>query len=141
MRRTWIAVSLVAAVVMIVALPAWAKGGGGGGSTISLVIPNAAAAATSSGPQSPSFGQQVTFAESTTATAYPWVDAKCSQNGKVVYEQFAGFYSGYTGSQMFTLGPTQMWSGGAASCTAALVSYDKNGSPRTLATTSFTVSG
>ncbi len=138
MRRTWIAVSLVAAVVMIVALPAWAKGGGAGGSTISLVIPGAAA---TSGSSSPSFGQQVTFAESTTATAYPWVDTKCSQNGQVVYEQFAGFYASYSGSQMFTLGPTQMWSGGAASCTAALVSYDKNGNPRTLATTSFNVSG
>lgn len=139
MRRTWIAVSLAAAVVMIAALPAWAaKGGGGGGSTISLVVPGAAPTA---GQVTPSFGQTVTFAESTTATAYPWVDTKCSQNGKVVYEQFAGFYASYSGSQMFTLGPTQSWTGGAASCTAALVSYDRNGSPRTLATTSFNVSG
>ncbi len=138
MRRTWIAVALAAAVVMIAALPAWARGGGGGGSTINLVIPGAAP---TSGPATASFGQQVTFAESTSATAYPWVDTKCSQNGQTVYEQWAGFYGSYTGSQMFTLGPTQMWTGGAANCTAALVSFDKNGSPRTLATTSFSVSG
>jgi hypothetical protein len=57
-----------------------------------------------------------------------------------VYEQWAGFFASYTGSQMFTLGPTQLWGGGAASCTAALVSFDRNGNPRTLATTSFNVS-
>jgi len=140
MRRTWIAVSLAAAVMMIAALPAWARGGGGGGgSTINLVIPGAAS--TTAGASSPSFGQQVTFSESTTATAYPWVDTKCSQNGQVVFEQFAGFFASYSGSQMFTLGPTQLWSGGAANCTASLISYDRNGSPKALATTSFSVSG
>jgi hypothetical protein len=134
MRRTSIALSIAAAVVMIAALPAWGKGT----SSISLVIPNAS---TSTSTSSPSFGQQVTFHESTTATSYPWVDTKCSQNGSVVYEQWAGFYASYSGSQMFTLGPTQLWTGGAASCTAALVSFDRSGNPKTLATTSFTVSG
>src|SRR4051794_38243866 len=136
MRRTSIALSIAAAVVMIAALPAWGRGGGG--SSISLVVPNAATTAPSSGP---SYGQQVTFKESTSATAYPWVDTKCTQNGTVVYEQWAGFYASYSGSQMFTLGPTQLWTGGAASCTAALVSFDRSGRPQTLATTSFTVSG
>jgi hypothetical protein len=139
MRRTWIAVSLVVAVVMIVALPAWARGGGG--STISLVIPTSGLASTTSGTASPSFGQQVTFAESTTATSTPWVETKCYQSGQLVYDAWAGFFASYSGSQMFTLGPTQLWTGGAANCTADLVGYSKTGKATTLASTSFSVSG
>jgi hypothetical protein len=134
MRKGLITLSLAAAALLIVALPANA---GKSNSSISLVMPNAATTAGNSGPQ---FGSQVTFAVST-GSSFPWVDTTCSQNGQVVYEQFAGFYAGYTGSDMFTLGPTQLWSGGTATCTAKLVTYDKNGRPSTLASTNFTVAG
>lgn len=140
MRRTWIAVSLVAAVMMIAALPAFARGGGGG-SSITLVIPGQASAANTAGSASPSFGQQVTFNESTTATSYPWVETRCYQNGQLVYDAWAGFYPSYTGSEMFTLGPTELWSGGSASCTANLDNMGRTGKPSVLASTSFTVSG
>src|SRR5262249_34332655 len=124
---------LAAAAVLVAALPASA-----GRSSISLVVPNAATAGATTA--APHFGSQVTFGVST-STSYPWVDTKCSQNGQVVYEQWAGFFSSYSGGQMFPLGPTQLWSGGAASCTATLVSFDKNGRPSTLASTSFDVAG
>jgi hypothetical protein len=132
MRRGLITVALAVTAAMIVAFPASAAK-----SSITLVMPSAAVNGGSTGPQ---YGTQVTFAVSTT-TAYPWVDTQCSQNGQVVYEQWAGFFASYGGSQMFTLGPTQLWSGGAATCTATLVSYDKNGRQSTLASTNFNVAG
>jgi len=58
-----------------------------------------------------------------------------------VYEQWAGFFDSYAYGTMFTLGPTQLWSGGAASCTATLVSFDKNGRASALASTSFNAAG
>jgi hypothetical protein len=73
---------------------------------------------------SPSFGQQVTFTVSTTATAYPWVELRCYQGGANVYYASVGYYPSYMFPQTFTLGPTPSWSGGAANCTASLVSYD-----------------
>jgi hypothetical protein len=87
----------------------------------------------------PSYGQQVTFTVSTTATAYPWVEVKCSQGGAVVYDNWVGYFSSYMFPQVFTLGPTAMWSGGAASCTAYLVNEGAK-RPSTLGTLSFSVS-
>jgi len=134
MRRNLTTLFLIAAIGLVAALSASA----GSRSSISLVVPTAAGAAATSAPQ---FGTQVTFAVTTTATAYPWVDTKCSQNGELVYEQWAGFFDGYVGSDMFTLGPTALWSGGAASCTATLVTFDRNGRAAKLASTSFNVVG
>lgn len=87
----------------------------------------------------PAFGETITFNVSTTA-AYPWVKAECAQNDQIVYQQWAGLYPSYSGSQIFTLGPTELWTGGSASCTATLLVFDKRGDPRTLATSSFQVS-
>jgi hypothetical protein len=122
---------LAAAIFLLTALPTSAATR----SSIRLVVPTTAGAAATTAP---SFGTQVTF-DLTTTASFPWVDTKCSQNGQLVYEQWAGFFDSYAGSKMFTLGPTQLWSGGAANCTATLVTYDKNGRPTKLATTSFDV--
>jgi hypothetical protein len=87
----------------------------------------------------PSFGDVVTFTVQTTATAYPWVTVKCSQNGTVVYQQSNAMY---LTASAFTLGPTPMWQGGAASCTASLENWDnysKNGSIVELASMTFAV--
>jgi hypothetical protein len=132
MNKGSIPVFLAAAVVLITAFPASAAR-----SSISLVMPNASATAASTTPK---YGDQVTFSVTTTAS-FPWVDTKCSQGGEVVYEQWAGFFDSYAGSKIFTLGPTQLWTGGAANCTATLVSFDRNGRPSKLASTSFTVAG
>lgn len=88
----------------------------------------------------PTFGNQVTFSINT-SQSYPWVEADCSQNGQIVYQQYAGFFSSYSGSRMFTLGPTELWDGGSASCVARLQSFDSRGTAHTLTETTFQVSG
>ena len=45
-----------------------------------------------------------------------WVHARCYQNGTLVYEQYVKYDANHSGS--LTLGPTPMWSSGAASCKA-----------------------
>jgi hypothetical protein len=87
----------------------------------------------------PSFGQQVTFKVSTTATQYPWVEVRCYQGATLVYDNWVGYFSSYMFPQVFTLGPTQLWAGDAANCTAAVVSEDGR-RPKTLATLTFPVS-
>jgi hypothetical protein len=107
--------------------------GGGGTSTLTLVMVNDL---NSNG--SPNWGDTVTFDVSTTATDQPYVDLTCSQNGVVVYGASTGFFSSYPWpwTQDMTLS-SQMWTGGAAACTARL--YYVNGSKTvTLAKLSFT---
>lgn len=73
-----------------------------------------------------------------TTTTQPWVSVKCSQNGTLVYEQANGIFA-YSLNQIFMLGPTPAWSGGAADCTAYLqdwTNYSK-GKIVTLATMTF----
>lgn len=118
------------------------KGAGGSGgpkssSSIRLVTVAADGAKVVGG--APAFGDQITYDVTTTATTEPYVETSCSQNGKLVYKQTQGFFAGfYGGSQMFTLGPTPNWQGGAASCTARLLAM-VNGDARTLSTTTFDV--
>lgn len=84
-----------------------------------------------------SFAQTTTVLRgSATAT---WVRARCYQDGNLVYEQ----YVSYGGSQSATLslGPTPMWSSGAATCTGE-EGWWRNGSRwRTVGSDTFTVSG
>jgi hypothetical protein len=135
-KRTAVLASLVA-----LSLAATAYAGNGGGpnrssSSISLVLINAAITASSTS-SSPHYGDQVTFNISTDATAYPYVNLKCYQNGKLVGEGWAGFFDGALGGQTFTLWSPQ-WSGGAADCTAWLDMYS-NGRWKELASTGFHV--
>jgi hypothetical protein len=110
-----------------------AKGGKGrpslavGDNTISLVPEGV-----------PHFGQQVTFAVQTTATASPWVTLNCYQNGGQVYHLSLAMSTG--GS--FPLGPTPSWQSGGADCTATLENWDEygsNGRITALASLPFTV--
>ena len=106
-------------------------------STIELVM-LADDGARAAGAQ-PSFGDQVTYDVSTGATAEPYVETTCFQNGTLVSKQSRGFFDGYyAGTQVFTLGPTNLWQGGAATCQARLVMW-VNGKDRTLASMSFDV--
>jgi hypothetical protein len=87
----------------------------------------------------PRFGQQVTFTLSTAGTAFPWVELRCYLGPVLVYDNWVGYFASYQFPQVFTLGPTQLWTGGAANCSATVV--DKNAKrPRTLATLNFAVS-
>lgn len=90
-------------------------GGGttGGGGSISLVMVSDA------GTPGYSWGDQVTFTVSTTATTEPHLSLVCSQNGVEVYNAVTGYYASYpwTSTQIMTLS-SGAWLGGAASCTA-----------------------
>jgi len=83
------------------------------------------------------WGQQVTFNISTDATAYPYVNLKCYQNGNLVAEGWAGFFNGALGDRTFGLYSPQ-WTGGAANCTAWLDMYS-NGKWTQLASTGLQV--
>jgi hypothetical protein len=86
-------------------------GGGGGDTPYTVTVDQAA-------PYH--FGQQITV--STDAPVYPdnmgpWIDLICYQgNTKVLAVTHAGFSGGWYYGWPFTLGPTSMWSGGAAEC-------------------------
>ena len=85
------------------------------------------------------FGQHVTFDVNTTATDYPWVTLRCSQNGINVYQQSNAMFRIQS---TFTLGPTPLWQSGGADCTATLESWDeysKNGKITALASLPFAV--
>lgn len=71
----------------------------------------------------------------------PWINLSCSQNGVVVLTgTHAGFPSGWYYNWPFTLGPTQSWTSGPASCVVT-VTHQGKGKVVTDATTSFSVSG
>jgi hypothetical protein len=141
--------SLVASTSDDVSAPA-AKGGGGGGrkpsggggstggsGSLTLVMVN------DGGTSGTSLGDTVTFNVSTTATTYPWVTVKCSQNGALVYRQSNAIFPTSL-NQIFTLGPTPNWQGGAADGTATHENWDaysKNGSITALASMSFQAAG
>lgn len=82
------------------------------------------------------------FASTTTATVNPggdvYVRARCYQNGDHVYEQYVGVDS--NNQAVLQLGPTPLWSGGAADCTAEEGSFGRNQRWHTIARTSFSVS-
>lgn len=86
----------------------------------------------------PNYGDVVTF-NVTTTQAYPWVTVNCSQNGNSVYSQTAGFFPSYQFPKTYTLGPTQSWSGGAASCNATMFTVSSNGRDKNIATLNFSV--
>ena len=119
----WV-VMLVTSVSGVNLIPAASKHAGHGGTTstssLNLVLLN-------STDGLPHWGQSVTFNESTTATTVPNVSVVCYQNGAVVYAAEAGFYAGYPwpGAQIFILS-SPSWTGGAASCTAALYYFNSN---------------
>lgn len=112
------------------ALAANGKSNGARSSSIELVMPQGRSGGLV-------IGDSVTFTVSTQATAFPWVRARCFQNGGLVYEQWHGLFEGYYTEPIFTLGPTPKWSSGAAECVGDLV--DNGRRDRVLASTAFHV--
>lgn len=119
-----------------------------------MLVPAAVAGKGKGGPTAPSgtiklvplststdgllhYGQNVTFEVYTSATAYPWVLLECSQNGSLVYRHQNGIFPTSL-MQVFTLGLTPAWTGGAADCKAYLQKRDSR-KTTTLATLSFHV--
>ena len=81
------------------------------------------------------------FGGTTTATLNPggdiWALGACYQGDSLVWLQYAHADDGRTAT--FTLGPTPLWQGGAATCIAEEGNWAKNGRWRYVATTTFSV--
>jgi hypothetical protein len=136
-RGTGIAAAVVVLVLAVAPAALAGKPGGGTtggtGGTISLVQMDS--------PDGLShFGRHVTFNVSTTATSMPWVEVKCFVGGTLVYDMSNGIFPTSLG-EIFTLGPTPLWQGGDADCTAYLqnLTGGRRGTAQTLATMSFHV--
>ena len=115
--------------------PGGGSGGSGGSLTYKMVTDN-------NNDGVANFRETVTFVVQTTATVYPYVTLRCKQNGTLVSQESNGIFPTSLSGD-FTLGPTSLWTGGTADCTATLEnwdSYSKHGSITVLASTSFTVS-
>ncbi len=129
---------LVALVLSGAALAGKPGSGGAVKSSGSLKLVLVAADGARTSASAPTFADWITYDVTTTASE-PYVETSCFQNGKLVYKQSRGFFAGYyAGTQMYQLGPTQAWAGGAATCNARLHEW-VNGSDRTLSTTGFDV--
>jgi hypothetical protein len=141
-RRTGLAAAALAVAALTIlgaSAPALAaKGGGGkpsGGSssaTLTLVPLDSTDGVTH-------WGQRVTFDVATTATDSPFVDLACTQAGSTVLGATTGFFASYPWpwTNVITLS-SQMWTAGAADCTARLYYLDGRRS-YTLKTLSFHV--
>jgi hypothetical protein len=82
------------------------------------------------------------YGGTTTATLNPggtsiWAYARCYQGGTLVYAEAVRGNS--SNEATFTLGPTPLWTGGAANCTAEEGTWSRNGKWRAVASTTFNV--
>jgi hypothetical protein len=132
--------ALVATLVVgLMAGTAFAARGGHGGST------GGGSSSVTVSPGGPYvIGQEIYV--TTNAPVYPnntgpWIDLSCTQSGVKVYDTtHSGFDGGWYYNWSFTLGPTYMWTGGAADCTV-WVYHQSNNRLVTDATTTFHVDG
>ena len=106
------------------------------GNTATLTVPNGSYGATTTATLGGA--ATLTARSSSTATTY-WVAAKCYQGGTRVYSEWV--VADAAGNAVLTLGPTELWVGGAASCTAEAGYYGSNYKWRKVASTTFEVAG
>ena len=121
-RIALVAAFLVLALALVPASFAGkGKPGGGGGSTGGTSTIAVSMVTDQNGDGLPNWGDTVTFNVSSTATTEPHVSLKCYQAGTLVYTTQTGYFAGYMWpwTQIMTLS-SGAWTGGAASCTAAL---------------------
>lgn len=112
------------------------KGGGGGGGgkpggggttsgsgSLALVL-----VADNNANGLPNWNDSITFTVSTTATDKPNVSVACYQSNTLVYAASTGYYASYPwpATQIMNL-KSEVWTGGAASCTATLSYIDSSG--------------
>ena len=134
--------AVLAGVVLVLSLalvPAAFAGKGkpGGGSSTSSTI-TGPVIVTDTGTPGLSFGDIVTFNESTTATSQPYVNLLCYQNGVLVMNSWAGFFDqALNSSRDFGL-YSPSWQSGAADCNAWVDMNTRQGMKQ-LASVSFQV--
>jgi hypothetical protein len=127
-KHTIVALGSFVAMLVVAGIATAAKPS----SSLSLMVVGTAA------PAQPSYGGQITFDVATNETDQPYVNVRCYQGAAFVYDNWGSFANGAQPS--FSLS-SNYWTGGAANCTARLVTYDKQGRQRDLATTTFQVAG
>lgn len=73
------------------------------------------------------FAQEITVTTDTPASSKPWIDLSCYQGGaRVLASTHAGFAEGWYYGWPFPLGPTGMWTGGAADCELVVWHQSRN---------------
>ena len=117
---------IVAVLVVLAAVPAYAG-------------PNKASITGDGLNPHADFGQQATFTVAADRVEYPWVNARCFQDGDLVYAQWHGAFDSYRFDPVFTLGPTPSWRSGNAECIAEVGVFNKSGKFRALASYKFAV--
>jgi hypothetical protein len=141
LRRIAFALSFAAALAL--AGVAYAANGAGSNKSSSssisppIVVSAGAPAAAPTSTTPPQFGDTVTFEVSTAATTTPFVNLNCYQNGALVAQGWATFFTGGSPGSFGLSSP--IWKSGAADCDADLGMYSKNGKWNVLASTSFHV--
>lgn len=139
LRRIAFAMSFAAALafagVAVAANGAGSKKASSSSISPPIVVSSGIAAPTST--TAPQFGDTVTFDVSTAATTTPFVNLDCFQNGALVGQGWASFFSGGSPGTFGLSSP--IWTSGAADCTADLGMFSKNGKWKVLASTSFHV--
>jgi hypothetical protein len=126
--------------LLLAAHSAFAGRGGSGGSSSTVTLVQLGGTTVAAASTDPWFGEQVTF-DVHTSSSQPTVVAQCYQDGSLVYAESHGFWSGSAFGTTFTLGPTDRWTGGGATCTTDLIDYTKGKNGQKLASTSFDVTG
>jgi hypothetical protein len=134
MNKGTIATVVGTATMLLIAGAAFA---GKPSSSLSLVVLPSDGVRTAA-TVAPSWGGEITFDVTTTETDRPFVNVRCYQGTSFVYDGWHGFFASYVPEPVFTLAAPGYWEGGAADCTARLVTW-RNGRERTLATTTFRV--
>ena len=130
-----------ASVLAMLSLSAAALAGKQNSSLSLVVLSGDTARSAGTAAAGATYGGDITFDVATSQTDRPFVNVRCYQGDSFVYDAWHGFFDGYYTDPVFTL-DSSYWPGGAASCTARLVDWAGNGArERTLATTSFAVSG
>lgn len=93
-------------------------------------------------PQPVHYGDTVTFAWQASRNVVPWVALYCYQDGKLVGADMLAMDPTNPFGTDFHLGPSGVWTGGAADCRADLLDKTKGKFPgQVLATTEFHVEG
>jgi len=114
-RRRNIFLTSVVVLALALAPTAFAAKGGGKNNTTS-----ASAITLSGGPYN--FGGSVSASTNVSADLLPWISMSCEQNGSVVGTGTeAGFAGGSYFGMPFNLGPSTVWTAGAADCTFTVV--------------------
>jgi hypothetical protein len=131
--EAFVILAIVATLALGLALASHSAPGGqaalaarGGGSAGSISVPNGVYGGT-------------TTATVTTSSSGLMAFAQCYQRDARVYAQFVSLDG--NGHATFKLGPTQLWTGGAATCTAEAGNFGHGGGWRALAATTFSAPG